>query len=103
MRTKIELENLMLVSLYVPVCVSQFRIQHSYLPMLFGTYYTAFSVIYWAAGGTGRCAERCSPLNATTTTLPPHPGEEDTGWGGQCHEIFNINIVFLLGFIQIVV
>jgi hypothetical protein len=42
------------------------RIHHTYMPMLFGIYYTTFSVIYWAAGGTGRCAERCFPLNHAT-------------------------------------
>jgi hypothetical protein len=36
------------------------------MPMLFGIYYTTFSVIYWAAGGTGRCAERCFPINHAT-------------------------------------
>jgi len=42
------------------------RIHHTYMPMLFGIYYTTFSVIYWAAGGTGRCAERCFPINHAT-------------------------------------
>jgi len=30
---------------------------HVYLPVIFGLYYTVFSLIYWAAGGTGIC--RC--------------------------------------------
>ena len=48
------------------------RIQHAYLPALFGLWYTAFSLVgslatlrydcwlqvYWAAGGTGRCGPR---------------------------------------------
>ena len=31
------------------------RLLHFYFPILFGLYYTFFSVIYWAAGGTGIC------------------------------------------------
>ena len=28
----------------------------------------AFSLVYWAAGGTGICTMRCASLNTTTTT-----------------------------------
>jgi len=49
------------------------RIQHSYLPMIFGVWYTVFSLIYWAAGGTGVCQNRCLnlPLNSTISKLDP--------------------------------
>jgi len=49
------------------------RIYHSYLPIIFGVWYTVFSAIYWAAGGTGACIHRCFdlPLNSTISKLDP--------------------------------
>jgi len=35
------------------------RYAHVWLPVLFGVYYTIFSVVYWAAGGTGVCSPKC--------------------------------------------
>jgi hypothetical protein len=35
------------------------RVHHSYLPILFGIWYSLFSVVYWAAGGTGLCLPNC--------------------------------------------
>jgi hypothetical protein len=35
------------------------RVHHSYLPVLFGFWYALFSLVYWAAGGTGLCIPRC--------------------------------------------
>jgi len=35
------------------------RVHHFYLAVIFGLWYTIFSLIYWAAGGTGICKERC--------------------------------------------
>ena len=32
------------------------RLHHGYLPVLFGLWYTLFSLVYWAAGGVGKCA-----------------------------------------------
>jgi len=34
------------------------RIHHFYFAVIFGLWYTSFSVIYWAAGGVSRCAVR---------------------------------------------
>ena len=31
------------------------RIHHFYFAIMFGLWYMAFSLVYWAAGGTGRC------------------------------------------------
>lgn len=44
-----------------------FRVTHFYLPILFGVWYSLFSVIYWAAGGLGicRCEEDPAPANCT--------------------------------------
>ena len=44
------------------------RIHHFYFAVMFGIYYMVFSIIYWQAGGTGRCAVRCWSLDNTTTT-----------------------------------
>jgi len=33
------------------------RVHHFYLAVIFGIWYTLFSVVYWAAGGTGICRE----------------------------------------------
>lgn len=35
------------------------RVHHFYLAVIFGIWYTFFSLIYWAAGGTGICRDRC--------------------------------------------
>lgn len=35
------------------------RIHHFYLAVIFGIWYTLFSLVYWAAGGTGVCMPRC--------------------------------------------
>jgi len=35
------------------------RVHHFYLAVIFGIWYTLFSVVYWAAGGTGICKHRC--------------------------------------------
>ena len=39
------------------------RVHHFYLAIIFGLYYTFFSLIYWAAGGHGLCrplqSEQC--------------------------------------------
>jgi len=42
------------------------RIHHFYFAVIFGLWYTSFSVIYWAAGGVSRCAVRCISLNTTS-------------------------------------
>lgn len=49
------------------------RLHHAYLPALFGVWYTFFSLIYWAAGGTGICAPRCLnlPLDSSLDQLDP--------------------------------
>merc|ERR1712080_400937 len=41
--------------------------------MVIGVWYTVFSAIYWAAGGTGACIHRCFdlPLNSTISKLDP--------------------------------
>lgn len=58
------------------------RIHHFYFSVIFGIYYMCFSLTYWAAGGTGRCAVRClTPDNITisptlsppASTTPPPP------------------------------
>jgi len=46
-----------------------FRLRHFYLSFIFGLYYCAFSVIYWAAGGSGICAPLCDS--------PVEPGEDE--------------------------
>ena len=38
------------------------RIQHFYLPCVFGIWFTLFSLVYWAAGGLGMCMPRCLHL-----------------------------------------
>lgn len=47
-------------------------IHHSYLPIIFGVYYTLFSLVYWAAGGVGICMRRCpgSSDSANDPTCP---------------------------------
>jgi len=46
------------------------RIHHFYWPIVFGLWYMIFSIIYWAAGGTGRCyCETATVLFNTTTAL----------------------------------
>ena len=49
------------------------RIHHFYFACLFGIWYTLFSVIYWAAGGTGTCMPRCLSLqlNSNMDQLDP--------------------------------
>jgi len=41
------------------------RLHHFYFGLIFGVWYSGFSVIYWAAGGTCRCAVRCLTQNST--------------------------------------
>jgi len=41
------------------------RIHHFYFGIIFGLWYGGFSFIYWAAGGTCRCAVRCISMNNT--------------------------------------
>ena len=38
--------------------------------MIFGLYYTIFSLVYWAAGGVGICMPRCQNLPANSTLDP---------------------------------
>ena len=47
------------------------RLEHFYMPIIFGLYYTAFSLIYWTAGGVGVCMPKCLdlPLNSTGSML----------------------------------
>ena len=49
------------------------RIHHFYLAIIFGVYYTIFSAVYWAAGGTGLCLKRCEklPENSKLSFLDP--------------------------------
>lgn len=49
------------------------RIHHFYLAIIFGVYYTIFSVVYWAAGGVGICMPRCDhlPTNSSLDPLDP--------------------------------
>jgi len=44
------------------------RVHHFYFAIIFGLWYMTFSLVYWAAGGTGMCTTRCHSLNNTTTT-----------------------------------
>jgi len=75
------------------------RIHHFYFALLFGIYYTCFSLVYWAAGGTGRCAVRCwDVMNSTTTALPPTSTASSPGLvpEGRCTDGFtypcNVNV-----------
>ena len=49
------------------------RIHHFYLAVIFGIYYTIFSVLYWAAGGVGICMPRCQNLPANSSLDPLDP------------------------------
>jgi len=40
------------------------RIHHFYMAVLFGVWYTLFSVIYWAAGGVGICRYKTTTLRS---------------------------------------
>ena len=55
------------------------RIHHFYLAIIFGLYYTTFSVLYWAAGGEGICAPRCHQL-AVNSSL----GSDDLSCPDEC-------------------
>ena len=66
------LHGLNSVSFLIDIFVSSrpVRIHHFYFAVLFGIYYMLFSIVYWQAGGTGRCAVRCWSIHNTTTTPP---------------------------------
>ena len=49
------------------------RIHHFYLAVIFGIYYTIFSLVYWAAGGVGICMPRCENLPANSSLDPQDP------------------------------
>ena len=64
------LHGLNSVSFLIDIFVSArpVRIHHFYFAVFFGIYYMVFSIVYWQAGGTGRCAVRCWSIHNTTTT-----------------------------------
>ena len=62
------LHGLNSISFLIDIFVSArpIRIHHFYFAVLFGIYYMLFSIVYWQAGGTGRCAVRCWSIHNTT-------------------------------------
>ena len=38
--------------------------------LIFGIYYTTFSLVYWAAGGTGVCQRRCEEVSPAPAGAP---------------------------------
>lgn len=71
------LHGLNTVSYFIDIFVDArpTRIHHFYFSVIFGVYYTIFSLSYWAAGGLARCDVRCNTLtpNGTTVTTSPDP------------------------------
>ena len=68
------LHGLNSVSFLIDIFVTArpWRIHHFYFAIMFGLWYMGFSLVYWAAGGTGRCYyKHYNHLINTTTTLTP--------------------------------
>ena len=83
------------VSFLVDIFVTArpWRIHHFYFAIMFGLWYMGFSLVYWAAGGTGRCYTKhyylitnttatalsstttATALSTTTTPVPVTEGE----------------------------
>ena len=58
----------------IMVTARPIHIQHFYLPIIFGVYYTIFSLVYWAAGGVGICRRLCPDPDQSSAdpTCPIH-------------------------------
>nr|ACO14865.1 rolling stone [Caligus clemensi] len=66
------------------ICDRPWRVLHFYFPVAFGIWYLFFSLIYWAAGGTGFCLPQkqqdgtteivCNPFIYPILDYENHPG-----------------------------